>query len=774
MITFIFRNYQLFEMKSYKLIDMLMISTLAFTCSGNLHAKEYIKFESQNNNLKAEIPLSPIERQWLKKHDPIKVAVKKGWMPIEFQLENQLHRGYAIDYLEKIANLYQINFEIVDYSDDLSSLQPDIISSVSGKNINDTNFHLLSQPFLKLPYAIYVNKNNPEALSFKNLENLSSAKVAIYKKATLMDELKNNYPALEIVPVDIADEAFNYLKFKSVDAYVGNEFVIDYHIEVHRLEFVEKVGLTPFTSEVRMAIKNNEPELSSIMEKATTVIGQNNQELISHWINKKSGFETTLKIILASIFLTFTILSIRFYQFKSKSRKELKKYNEKIWRQANFDFLTNLPNRHQFQNNLKQAISSAEESKSKVGLIFIDLDDFKQVNDTSGHSVGDKLLKTCASRITDCVRESDHIARLGGDEFMIVVKDFDNKLVIESICKKVLFSIESPFEIDGKTYFISGSIGITLYPDDSYDSEELVQYADQAMYESKKLGKNRYQFFNTSLKTAASKKAEILSDLRIAIKNKQFELYYQPIVRISDKEIVKAEALIRWNHPHKGTISPSEFIQLAEESGLIVELGNWIFDQSTDDLILICEEIKSQFHLSINVSPFQFTKPESLINLIKLLSNKNISANQICLEITEGLLLEPSSIVIETINTLSKHGVKFAIDDFGTGYSALAYLQKFKISFIKIDKSFTHNLVSSSFDQALCGFIIQMANKLGIQIIAEGVEVLQQNEILDKLNCEYGQGYLYGKPMPLKNFLENLTCITPIEHNDLVDDRVKS
>lgn len=739
-----------------KLINLFIIICVSILCSTNLSAKEFIRYEHRNNKQKIEFPLSPSEIQWLKNHGPIKVAVKGGWMPIEFQLENQLHRGYSIDYLRKIATLYQINFEIVDFTDDFDLSQPDIISGVSGKNLADNDFQLLSQPFLSLPYAIYINKNTHKLEDYNDLSNIKSAKVALFKKSGLAKKVKDNYPKLSLLSVDIADEAFDYLNFGMVDAYVGNEFVVDYHIEIHRLNFVEKAGLTPFSTEVTMAVRKSELELISIMEKATMTFGQNNPALMSQWTNKSVDLKLILKNASGFILLVIVIFSIRLYQLKRKATKERYGYNEAIWRQANFDYLTQLPNRHQFQKTLEQSIVDAETHLLKAGLIFIDLDDFKHVNDTSGHSIGDELLQICAMRVTQCVRASDHTSRLGGDEFMVILTNFESRDFIESICKKLLTTLQKPFEIKGKLYHISASIGVTIYPDDGTDPEELVRYADQAMYESKKLGKNRYQYFNKGMQIAAANRAAMLNDIRLAILENQFQLYYQPIVSMYDSTVIKAEALIRWNHPKMGVIGPIEFIPLAEESGLIIELGNWIFDQATSDLQLL-NKVNSAFQLSINVSPFQFSRPESLLNLVTLLNKKDIAAKQICLEITEGLLLEPTISVIDTLKSLSSYGIKFSIDDFGTGYSALGYLQNFTISAIKIDKSFTQNLGLNHFDEALCAFMIQLASKLEIDVIAEGVETSQQEAILNNLCCEYAQGYLYSKPMPLNRFIEYLS-----------------
>ena len=256
-----------------------------------LYAQELIRFEKGSHNLHTQSPLKPSEMQWLKNHGPIKVAVKSGWMPIEFQLENQSHRGYTIDYLQKIANLYQINFELVPYTEDSRNNDADIISSVSGKSLINKNYHLLSKPVLVIPYALYFNKNKTNTIEGKSLGDMGSATVAYFSRGELKKNLIENFPKLKLAPVDIADEAFHNLKLGTADVYIGNEFVVDYHIEVHRLDFVKKSGITPFTSSVTMAVRNDAPELSDIMEKATIILGHNNPDLMEQWRYKKSNLE---------------------------------------------------------------------------------------------------------------------------------------------------------------------------------------------------------------------------------------------------------------------------------------------------------------------------------------------------------------------------------------------------------------------------------------------------------------------------------------------------
>lgn len=717
------------------------------------HADEVIRGTPSVQRQHSQVELTPKEKYWLTQHPQITVAVKSGWMPIEFKLENERHRGLSVDYLSSIADVLPISFKVIHYSEDADLSQIDIISGVSGSSVPNAQFKLLKQPFLILPNAIYTSTDVSQAERVNSLDDLKQSRVAVFRNGPLGQKLRDNYPNIKIVYVDIADEAFDYLKTGEIDAYLGNEIVIDYHIAFHRLNFAVKTGLTPFMSEISMAVKADQPELLAIMEKATLLVGQNNTKLIDNWRIDTDSMEAPLKYALLIALAIFLVFLFRFYSLKQKIKQQDAENRQKIWHQANFDYLTKLPNRHLLQNRLEQAITRANKLGSKVGLLFIDLDNFKNVNDSSGHSVGDKLLKEAANRITAKVGADDTTARFGGDEFMVILSDLQDIYGIEQVCKNILESLEKPFVIGSEVFFISASIGITLYPDDERHSEALLSYADQAMYEAKKLGKNRYQFFTEAMQVASNKRLSIIHDLRDALVRDEFVLYFQPIVNLQTHTTLKAEVLIRWQHPQHGLLGPNDFIQLAEESGLIPELGQWVFRQAIADLVVICRALQSDFQLSINVSPFQFAYPEQLLSNMAFLKQKELPGHNICIEITEGILLEPTKKVTETIQKLSDFGIEFSIDDFGTGYSALAYLKKFNIDYVKIDKSFIQNLESDVNDAILCEAIIEMAHKLGIELVAEGVETKAQSAMLSDFKCDYAQGYLFARPQPLQQLL---------------------
>jgi diguanylate cyclase (GGDEF)-like protein/PAS domain S-box-containing protein len=431
-----------------------------------------------------------------------------------------------------------------------------------------------------------------------------------------------------------------------------------------------------------------------------------------------------------------------------------KRAEETIWRQANYDMLTGLPNRRLFRDRLMQKIKKAERGAKTLALLFIDLDHFKEVNDTLGHQMGDLLLVEAANRIVSCVRESDTVARLGGDEFTVILTNLDNTNRVDLIAQNIIDKLLVPFHLGDEKAFVSASIGITLYPNDAGLVEDLLKHADQAMYVAKSAGRNRFSYFTRALQEAAEARVRLSNDLRTALAEDQFRVYYQPIVELMTGSVHKAEALIRWQHPIRGLVSPAEFIPLAEDTGLIIEIGNWIFKQVVKQVKHLREMQYPDFQVSINKSPVQFRKDKNNINETWLahLQRMGVSGQSISIEITESLLLDAEANVTDKLLAFRDAGISVSLDDFGTGYSSLSYLRKFHIDYLKIDQSFVHDLEHDANDVALCEAIIAMAHKLGIKVIAEGVETGAQRDFLTQAGCNYAQGYLCSKPVPVDEF----------------------
>ncbi|GGY92373.1 EAL domain-containing protein [Pseudoduganella plicata] len=424
-----------------------------------------------------------------------------------------------------------------------------------------------------------------------------------------------------------------------------------------------------------------------------------------------------------------------------------------IWQQANFDPLTQLPNRRMFLDRLQQAIVKSRRDGSRIAILFIDLDHFKEVNDTLGHHQGDVLLIEAARRIGTCVRASDTVARLGGDEFTVILPALEDAERVDHIAQNILDGLLAPFTLDQEQAFVSASIGITLYPDDAASVDDLLKHADQAMYAAKGAGRNRFSYFTPALQVAALNRMRLTNDLRSAIKGEQLKLYFQPIVHLGTGAIHKAEALLRWEHPQRGLVSPLEFIPLAESSGLIVDIGQWVFDESLRWVRRWRQDIHPEFQVSLNQSPVEFQREGGTYDVwLRALRQLGVPGQAIVVEITEGLLLDASAMVTDKLLQLRDAGIQVALDDFGTGYSSLSYLNKFDIDYLKIDRSFTRNLAPDSSDMALSEAIIVMAHKLGLSVIAEGVETAEQRDLLAAAGCDYGQGYLFARPMPVEAF----------------------
>ena len=434
--------------------------------------------------------------------------------------------------------------------------------------------------------------------------------------------------------------------------------------------------------------------------------------------------------------------------------KERRQAEKKLKHLALHDPLTGLPNRLLFQDRLQQAIALSKRNGHKFAVFFMDLDNFKIINDTMGHEAGDELLKEVAQRLSDTGRDMDTVARLGGDEFAFIinkVKTIENAVIVAQRLNKLL---KKPIEVNGNKINMGSSIGVTMFPDDAENSEELLRNADIAMYQAKDDGRNVIRFFTQEMNAKLQKNKEILTDLIESLTQDHFELYYQPLFTIDHKRLVGAEALIRWHHPEKGMIPPDQFIAVAEQSALINELGDWVLAQT-------CREIKnfinagiSDIKVAINISPVQFRRKDFLENMLRILDEHNVSANYIELEITEGAVMDNVDQAIDMMQSLHDAGFQLAMDDFGTGYSSLSYLKRFPIHKVKIDRSFISDLENDEDSKSIARAIIQMSHSLGLDVLAEGVETEAQLRYLQDDKCDYVQGYYTGRPMPASQFIE--------------------
>jgi diguanylate cyclase (GGDEF)-like protein/PAS domain S-box-containing protein len=425
-------------------------------------------------------------------------------------------------------------------------------------------------------------------------------------------------------------------------------------------------------------------------------------------------------------------------------RKESESQIQKL---AHFDALTSLPNRILLQDHFKYALSLVKRNNGKLAVIFLDLDHFKDINDTLGHSIGDLLLIEVAKRLQSTLREEDTLSRLGGDEFILILPGTDSRGAA-NVSQKLLSILAKPYHIDSFELTVTGSVGVALYPNDGTDFEILSQKADTAMYRAKQEGRNSYRFFTAEMQATSSRNLQLVNALRYALERNQLSLHYQPQVSLHESRIIGTEALLRWHHPELGFIFPTEFIPIAEDSGLIISIGEWVLRQAVKQAKLWMEEGHEPLIMAVNISAIQFRHPDLPHLVTQILEEVGLAPEYLELELTEGVAMYDPHAAIEMMNNLHELGIRVSIDDFGTGYSSLSYLKKFKVYKLKIDQSFVRDISTDPEDKAIVSAIISMSKSLGLQTIAEGVETIEQLTYLRAQGCDEVQGFYYSKAMP--------------------------
>jgi diguanylate cyclase (GGDEF)-like protein/PAS domain S-box-containing protein len=442
-----------------------------------------------------------------------------------------------------------------------------------------------------------------------------------------------------------------------------------------------------------------------------------------------------------------------------------KEHEEKILQQAHFDSLTLLPNRFLSLDRLDVACKEAERNNELVALLFLDLDDFKKVNDTLGHDVGDQLLINASDRLRNVIRSADTVGRLGGDEFIIILGGLKSVNEAQPIVEHLLAQFRNMFVINSRELLLTTSVGIAIYPNDAQNASELLRNADSAMYDAKESGRNTYSYYTAQMNESAQRRLAIEEQLHSALARNEFSVHYQPKVDLASAKIMGAEALLRWHNPVLGNVSPDEFISVAEQTGAIIPLGQFVLQQALKQTDTWQRDFDSSFQIAVNLSPRQF-KDSHLVDIIKqALNETNITPKSLELEITEGVLLSGREQVKEVLKSITDLGIKMAMDDFGTGYSSLSYLRVYPFDVLKIDRSFINEMTSNCKDKALINAVISMSHALNLKVVAEGIETQQQYELLRILGCDYGQGYLFSKPLNVKDMTALLRTTTEVHYS---------
>lgn len=436
---------------------------------------------------------------------------------------------------------------------------------------------------------------------------------------------------------------------------------------------------------------------------------------------------------------------------------ERKRAEEVINFQLYHDLLTKLPNRALFRDRLNLAISQAKRSKTKLAVMFLDMDRFKVINDSLGHLAGDQLLQTIALRLNSCLRDGDTLARVGGDEFNLLVPGINGRDDAAMVARKIMERLKEPVVLDGYEVFVSFSIGIAIFPEDGQTIDVLVKNSDMAMYHIKTHGKNGYEFFADNMKAAFHRQLSMENGIRKALEKREFELFYQPQIDVSEDRICGMEALIRWNHPERGVLLPDQFIPLSEETGLIVEIGNWVLDSACRELkAWRLQGVSDDIQMAVNISAAQLMQPEFERTVLDTLAKHGVSGKQLELEITENILMQDMDQAVSKFQQLAANGVRVAVDDFGIGYSSLSYLHSLPLNTLKIDRSFISGIQAAKDRSSIVTAVLAMARELNLEVVVEGVERKAQVDYLRRLECGKAQGFFLGRPGPSEEIRELL------------------
>jgi len=689
--------------------------------------------------------------------------------PVAFKDQQGQWRGISIDTLQAIADKKGWKLEFIENSfsgllKDLENEKIDIMSMMAysdkraqkytySKNPLISNWGLVyTRPDSKISSLldlegkrIGVMKNNIHDRAFRKLANKFGLNVTIVELDNFRDVMKS-VQAGEI-EAGVANRLFGALNANKYHLVETGIIFNPINIHYSSLNPDNKVILNVIDQQLR-AYKADKD--SVYFTSIRRWMNQNSDSTSYRWlIWITAGLFSVVIIMLGLAVLLNRQVAIRTHelQLEVDERREAERKLDEL---AYYDPLTRLPNRISLLEYLKIAIGRARRKKNTMAVLFIDIDRFKTVNDTLGHDAGDQLIVIIANRLQACLRDEDSIHRFGGDEFVAILQDITDLSDINHVTERMLNCLVKSIEINSTEIFSSVCIGVSLYPNDDENIDNLLKYADAAMYHAKEQGGNNYQFYNQELTQRIQQRLNLETRLRYALEHDEFELHYQPIFNLNDQKFTGVEALIRWRNPKHGLIMPDDFIPLAEETGLIIPIGDWVLEKACQQVVEWESQGFGKLHLAINVSSLQFDYGKLYSSVTSTLQNTGLAAQQLELEITERMFLNITDNVKDTLDKLTNQGVKFSIDDFGTGYSSLSYLKQLPIDTLKIDRSFIMGIPEDKDDVQIAATIITMAHGLGMDVVAEGIETEEQLRYLNSLSCGRGQGYYLSKPKSAK------------------------
>lgn len=695
-----------------------------------------------------EIKLTESEIQWIQDHPNIRLGIDPEFAPFEY-IEKGKYSGMVSDYIKLLNQRLNLNMQIVPglswdkVINETKKGNIDVLPAV-GKTEERQKYLLYSEPYLNFQRVIITKDDMPFITQLSDLESLT---VTVQANSSHHGYINEN-SSITPIALETQQQALLAVSGGKADAFIGNVASATYWIrKMNLMNLKVAAPVSNGTKYLHFAIRKDWPELKSILEKGINSITEKQKKKISErWLlfNYKTKLDTELvkKIVIVFSFLLAIVLL-----WNRSLKKAVNKRSEMLLHYTHHDAITNLPNRFLMLDRFNQLIKIAEENHSKLAMLSINIDDFKDINDTISHRAGDSILKLISKRITSILGQGEILGRLGGDQFLVIASDIKEATDAASVSQKIINCFNRPFSLKSDQITLSSRIGISIYPDDGQSSEELLKHADSATHHAKLSGKGCYSFYTSQLNKLNTKKLEIEKQIPFALERNELYLVYQPKFNSFNNNIIGFEALIRWEHPTLGNISPDEFIPIIEKNGLIENIGMFVLKEALNKIAYWRKEFDESLSMAVNLSPRQF-RSDTIISQIKsvLKDTKNLG-NALELEITEGILLDNNPKIETSFNTFKATGIKLSLDDFGTGYASMSYLRKFSFDILKIDKEFINNLSTDGSSRTIVSAMIAMAHSLGMKVVAEGVETQDQLDTLKKLNCNYIQGWLLGRPM---------------------------
>ena len=725
--------------------------------------------------LTTKAEFSEAERSYLQQKIQLVACVNSDRMPVE-TFRNSAHDGMTADYLTVLSDTLRVPIRPLaaptwgEIKRNFDTGKCDLVMLALSAGHFDEDI-VYTDPYLFEKLAL-VTRNT--AGFYGSLTDVSDVSLAVVEGYTSLHELRLNHPDIQFREVATLRDGLNAVADGEVFGFVDYVDTVSYLLNQGYTDSLKISG--DFEDEARpfsIGIRSDEPELvSSITKVMETIPESMHQNIYRKWVAVSVENRVDYTLFLQAVFVVAVVLVVLYFRYAElrKHREEMRIKNAELedmnaklaeqtdsaMRMAYHDQLTGLANRAKLLIDLDHSIKLCKRTGGQVAILFLDLDRFKHVNDSLGHNIGDELLKAVAKRIGELLRDTDTLCRLGGDEFIVILEAISDSYSPCVVADRIIAALSRPFEIDDNTINIGTSIGISVCPDDTSDMNTLIKYADSAMYSAKEDGRNCYHYYREELSLKATRRSIIESALRRSLQEQDFSLVLQPIIDLKQRRVVKAEALVRWHHSELGDVRPDEFIPIAEEFGLIVDIGDWVLNRTCESLRQLTDEHCDLESIAINVSSVEFVKGDVAARFRQITRNHNIRAEQIEVEITERYMLEHGERSESELNELRQLGHTICVDDFGTGYSSLSYMKRLPLNIIKIDKSFTKNVPLDQNDVEICQAIITLSHSLGYKVVAEGVETPEQLDLLVNRSCDFAQGYYFSKPVTVDEFAERV------------------